>query len=208
MKSALDTRLSAIVASGDVILRRGRGPVSNIIAWYLHDDSHCSHCALIVKKEDLASAGCVFSESRIGFGETPQDITRENPLVVHSVAGCLSGVDGVQLETLEGFLQHSVWGTDAVYRPRMDTAVRQRMITAAADAVNKRIPFDYLYRSRNEHALYCCSFLVSIFRQAGWAGCSALQTKHGIITFSSFTDSHWYKRLYPESLKTVNSAPL
>jgi hypothetical protein len=196
MKSALYTQLAAVVNSGDIILRKGKGPVSSVIAWYLHDSSYCSHCALIVKREDLSGAGCTFSERRIGFGETTEDIASENLLVVHSVAGCLSGVNGVQIETLEGFLQHSVPGTDAVYRPFMDASVRIKVLTAAADAVNRGVPFDYLYRSGNQHALYCSSFLVSIFRQAGWEGYSAIQTKHGIVKFSSFTDSRWYKRIY------------
>jgi hypothetical protein len=203
MKSALYTQLSATVASGDVILRRGKGPVSSIIAWYLHDSAHCSHCALIVKREDLSGAGCTFSERRIGFGETTEDIASENLLVVHSVAGCLSGVDGVQLETLRGFLQHSMPGTDAVYRPLMDASVRIKAITAAADAVNRGVPFDYLYRSGNQHALYCSSFLVHIFRQAGWDGSSSLQKKHGLLLFSSFTSSRWYQRVYPVNTDTA-----
>jgi hypothetical protein len=202
MKSALYTQLSAAITSGDVILRRGKGPVSSLIAWYLHDGSHSSHCALIVKKEDLSGAGCTFSKGRIGFGETPEDIARENLLVVHSVAGCLSGVDGVQMETLNGFLQHSVPGTDAVYRPLMDASVRTKAITAAAAAVNRGVPFDYRYRSDNQHALYCSSFLVHIFRQAGWDGCSPLQKKHGILLFSSFTSSRWYQRIYPVNMNT------
>lgn len=199
MKSALYTQLSAAVASCDVILRRGKGPVSSIIAWYLHDAGRWSHCALIVKKEDLAGAGCAFQERRIGFGESAEDIAGTNLLVVHSVAAGLSGVDGVQLETLRGFLQHSVPGTNAVYRPIMDETVRLRTTAAAADAVDRAVPFDYLYRSGIRNALYCSSFLVSIFRQAGWAGCNALQTKHGIVKFSSFTDSRWYKVIYPDS---------
>ncbi|MCK9171345.1 MAG: hypothetical protein M0P01_13105 [Treponema sp.] len=207
MTSALYTQLAAVVASGDIILRKGKGPVSSVIAWYLHDDPHSSHCALIVKKEDLAGTGCLFPKKRIGFGETIQDINRENLLVVHSVAGCLSGVDGVQVETLEGFLQHSVPGTDTVYRPFMNASVRIKVLTAAADAVNRDIPFDYLYRSDNQHALYCSSFLVSIFRQAGWEGCSAILKKHGILRFSSFTCSRWYKRIYPDSLKKSTSVP-
>ncbi|MFA6857467.1 MAG: YiiX/YebB-like N1pC/P60 family cysteine hydrolase [Treponema sp.] len=208
MISGLYSQLAAAVTSGDIILRRGKGPVSSVIIWYLHDGSKSSHCALIVKKEDLAGAGCLFPKKRIGFGETIQDIDRENLLVVHSVAGCLSGVDGVQLETLRGFLQHSVPGTDAVYRPLMDESVRIKAVTAAASAVNRGVPFDYLYRSGIQNALYCSSFLVSIFRQAGWDGCSVIQTKHGIMKFSSFTDSHWYKPIYTDSLKNVNPAPL
>lgn len=198
MKSALYTRLSAIAASGDVILRRGRGFVSSIIAWYLHDGSCCSHCALIVSKKDLAEAGCTFPEKRIGFGETADAIDSEDMLVVHSVAACLSGVNGVQLETLSGFLQHSVPGSDRVYRPLMDDAVRTKTIAAAASAVNRCIPFDNLYRCGNQDALYCSSFLVHIFKQAGWDS-SPLQKKHGILLFSSFTSSLRYQRIYPEN---------
>jgi hypothetical protein len=207
MMSALYTRLSAATASGDVILRRGKGAVSSIIAWYLHDSLHWSHCALIVRKEDLAKAGCLFSEKRIGFGETGKDISKEDLLVVHSVAACLSGVNGVQLETLRGFLLHSKPGTVAVYRPLMDGTIRLRAITAAAAAVNQGIPFDFLYRSGNQNVLYCSSFLVRIFSQAGWAGCSFLQTKHGILSFSSFTDPHWYQSIYQDPLKTDTTAP-
>lgn len=197
MMSALYTQPSAAAASGDVILRRGKGPVSSVIAWYLHDGSHCSHCALIVGKNDLAEAGCLFSEKRIGFGETAKDISSENLLVVHSVAACLSGVNGVQIETFRGFLQHSVPGTDVVYRPFMDDAVRRRTIAEAAAAVDRAVPFDHLYRAGNQDALYCSSFLLRIFSQAGWAGCCSRQTKHGILCFSSFTDPRWYKRIYP-----------
>jgi hypothetical protein len=195
--SALYTQLSYAAASGDVILRRGKGPVSSIIAWYLRDGSRFSHCALIVGKEELSRAGCLFSEKRIGFNEMMDDIGREDSLVVHSVAACLSGVNGVQIETLRGFMQHSVPGSDAVYRPLMDDTTRRKVITAAAAAVNQGIPFDNFCRSRNPHVLYCSSFLVSIFRQAGWAGASFLQTKHGILQFSSFTDPRWYERVYP-----------
>jgi hypothetical protein len=201
MKTVLDTRLSTIVASGDVILRRGRGFVSSILAWYLHDGSHCSHCALIVSRKALADTGCTFPEKRIGFGETADDIDREDLLVVHSVAACLSGVNGVQLETLSGFLQHSVPGSNRVYRPLMDDAVRIKTIAAAAAAVNRCIPFDNLYRCGNHDALYCSSFLVHIFNQAGWDH-SPLQKKHGILLFSSFTSSRWYQKVYPESMHT------
>ncbi len=208
MTSASYTQLSATVASGDVILRRGKGPLSSVIAWYLHDGTHCSHCALIVGKKDLAGAGCLFPEKRIGFGETSADIGRENILVVHSVAAGLSGVNGVQLETLRGFLRHSAPGTDAVYRPCMDDAVRMRTIAAAADAVNKAVPFDNLYRSGNQDAMYCSSFLIRIFSQAGWEGCRSLQTRHGILCFSSFSDPRRYQRIYQDVQKTDIPSPV
>lgn len=207
MTSALYVKLAA-AASGDVILRRGKGPVSSLIAWYLHDGTHCSHCALIVGKKDLAEAGCLFPEKRIGFGETTGDIAGEDMLVVHSVAAGLSGVNGVQLETLRGFLRHSVPGTDAVYRPSMDDATRIKTIAAAATAVNQAVPFDRLYRTGNQNAMYCSSFLIRIFSQAGWAGCCSLQTKYGIVCFSSFTDPRWYQRIYQDTQKTDIAAPV
>ena len=183
--------------SGDVLLRRGRGIASSSIVWFLHDGSGCSHCALLVSRDDFKLTGCRIPEERIGFGETSCDIRHARLLVIQSVAAGLSGVDGVQIQTLEGFLRYSVPGSTLLYRPVMDNVTRNHVVAAAAAALEQGIPFDHRYGFDNPGAVYCTGLLFRIFKQAGWEGNSCWQRKHGILTFSSFLHSPQYRRIYP-----------
>jgi hypothetical protein len=189
------SRISAQVISGDILLRKGRGFASDVIVRYFHDGTGYSHCALLINRKELENTGYRFDENRIGFGETAADLKKEDLLVVQSTSAGLSGVDGIQIQTLRGFLRYSVPGTDAVYRPVMDTAVRPRVVCAAAAALKQAGRFDNSYNLDNSAAAYCTSMIYHVFRQAGWQKPEAWQTKHGILSFTSFLQPSYFKKI-------------
>ena len=83
--------------SGDIILRRSYGLVSDIIVMELDDTLDVSHCGIIIKEPDSSYK------------------------VIHSLSKKVSDTDGVQICGLEQFMADSKIETVRVFRFRSDT---------------------------------------------------------------------------------------
>lgn len=117
---------------GDIILRKGRGVISGIIASSIKDSLPYSHCGIVVKE-------------------------KQQWKVIHSVARELSNVDGVQQCSLDDFIAESDDSCFMVVRCRIDNA-GLLIASAAKDYLKRKIPFDYQFNMADSSAFFAQNF--------------------------------------------------
>lgn len=156
---------------GDIIMRRGDGPLSTVIVNLLGDSTGLSHSGVLVRASD-----------------------REWH-VIHSISSSISetGRDGVQIEPLERFVQQSVGGTTIVTRLRANTDTRLSMEEKARHYLEQQIPFDTGFRRGTENGLYCSELIARILPDSVRKQEGVLVEHRGIIGFESFLQTRWFE---------------
>lgn len=126
--------------SGDIILRRSYGLISDIIVMNLNDTLDVSHCGIIIK------------EPNSGYK------------VIHALSKKVSDVDGVQICGLEQFMADSKIETVRVFRFRSDT--QGKIAAQALRYLKQKTPFDETFDATDSTAFYCSEFPIQSIRNA------------------------------------------
>lgn len=129
-------RLSHTVEDGDIILRKGKGVISHLIAQRLNDTVDYSHCGIVVRDGDTA-----FS-------------------VIHSLSKKVSAYDGMQKCSLREFVEESRRGSVTVVRYRGDSL--HRISPMAWHYLSAGIPFDEEYNIRDTSSFFCSELPIRI----------------------------------------------
>lgn len=135
------TEISAI-QEGDFILRRGFGYFSDYIASSLNKGAiDVTHAGIVVK--------------------------RGNGLfVIHSLSSDVSDTDGVQLQLLSQFLQHSAPGKIIVTRTKKSNAAFGKKVAVLAESyLTKQVPFDHNGNIDNSTKLFCTELIWQILEK-------------------------------------------
>lgn len=162
------------IQSGDLILRRGPGTASDLIAAFLNDGTNLSHCALVL------------------------DVTGGIKLL-QCVNSSFGGPDGVQEISLTAFNQNSLADSLVVVRPRISGAGLKQIVQVAGRFRNHPSPFDNNFDLNDRQKLYCSELIVSIFEDAGWwarpqQGHSPNYSLTGaLLNFRTFLNPRWFR---------------
>lgn len=148
---------------GDIILRKGRGFISDIIAASIKDSLPYSHCGILVKE-------------------------KQQWKVIHSVARELSNADGVQQCSLYDFIAESDDSCFMIVRCRIDNA-GFLIASAAKDYLKRKIPFDYQFNMADSSAFFCTELPLHILKNRFNI---TFESKDKYIPFSVFTDSVYF----------------
>lgn len=180
--------------SGDIILRRGRGLASDLIVRNFSGSGGWSHCALVIAASRLEGLDLALLKNRIGFRNTESNFSDEELLVVHSVDYGLSGVDGVQIQSLRDFMLYSIPGSSAIFRPKFSKEGLEEIQRKALFAVCEGIPFDRSWSLSNQEALYCTEFLWYIIAGLPEAAQFSWEAPSGILAFTNFSNPAYFTR--------------
>ncbi|MBK9175820.1 MAG: hypothetical protein IPM46_05670 [Flavobacteriales bacterium] len=131
----------ALLQDGDLILRRGHGWVSDVIANVLKEEYDLSHCGIIAEHE-----GGLW--------------------VIHSVSNSVSDSDGMQAHRLQAFVSQSKHGSVVVTRLRTDRD-RSGIALRAKHYLRRKVPFDHRF-DRNDTTSLFCSELIARILQDGY----------------------------------------
>ncbi len=158
---------------GDIILRKGRSMVSDLIARSFENSRRMSHCGII-----LNSAG--------GYE------------VVHTISGSISEQDGIRKDTLQDF----VLGADKanVYILRSRNIRNQRLIRDnVTQLLSQNPPFDHNFDLEDSSRLYCTEMIRKVFLDAGEEDFFDQIKIYGmtLLDFGSFFDDTRFQILYP-----------
>ena len=126
--------------SGDIILRRSYGLISDIIVMNLNDTLDVSHCGIIIKEPDSSYK------------------------VIHALSKKVSNADGVQICGLEQFMADSKTETVRVFRFLSDS--QGEIAAQALRYLKQKTPFDESFDATDSTALYCSELLVQSIRNA------------------------------------------
>lgn len=126
----------ALLQDGDLILRRGHGWVSDMIANVLKEEYDLSHCGIIAEHQ----------------GEL---------WVIHSVSNSVSDADGMQAHRLRAFISQSKRGSVVVTRLRTDLD-RGGIAIRAKDYLRRKVPFDHHFDRNDTSSLFCSELIARI----------------------------------------------
>jgi hypothetical protein len=130
------------IKEGDIILRRGYGYFSDMIAERLNQ-----------KPFDVTHSGIIVKE----HGKW---------IVIHSLSSDVSSINGVQKQALEDFLMHSQPNKLLITRFKSDIIKTNDEIAGLAKYhLNKGIPFDLIGNYEDSSSMYCTEFILHIIDQ-------------------------------------------
>lgn len=136
---ALDPTEVALLQEGDIILRRGSGVVSDMIAKLLDEEYDLSHCGIVVQRDSAL-------------------------YVVHAVSNNISEVDGMQVHRLAEFIRQSKQGSVVVCRLRT-TDDRSGIARDALKYLQQAVPFDHHFDLADSSSFYCSELPWFIIRK-------------------------------------------
>ena len=124
---------------GDIILRRGYGIFSDMIAKRLNDG-----------RFDVTHSGILYRKNG-------------NWWVIHSLSSDVSNIDGMQEQPLNAFLKYSMPEKILIVRPLHSTPEQGRAVVQRAKHYLKaQIPFDHLGTIDEPSQLYCTELIYQI----------------------------------------------
>lgn len=152
----------ANLEEGDVLLRRGQGFVSSLIAGF--SAGGISHCGVVVRD-----------------GQDWQ--------VIHSISGRVSDRDGIRADRVEDFVGQARAGSVHHLKPRLE--VNRGAIARRCDYYLKRqAAFDHDFDLKEDNRLYCSELVRSAYLYAGMPDLFSYRSLAGkkIIDMRSFFD--------------------
>lgn len=186
---------TAALRPGDIVLRRGSGIASEVIAGFFGEDWRVSHCALVVVPGagEIASIPAGRVSYSLGASLAAASIRAGRPAVIHSVNERLSGVDGIQIEDLEHFYLTSEPESIVVVRPLMSAVESSAALAESTALLARGLPFDNGYSLESTDDAYCAELLYRLFAAANWEGQSAWLWKKEILSFGGFLDPRYFR---------------
>jgi len=126
------------IRSGDIVLRKSFGLISEVVVAKLNDTLDVSHCGIIMKD----SSG-IFK-------------------VIHSLSKKVSDVDGIQICSLADFMNDSQLETVKIVRYKYGESYK--IAEWAKSYLNREVPFDEQFNSKDTTALYCSELPILIIK--------------------------------------------
>lgn len=159
------------IEAGDIILKKGRGPLSKMITEAMHESVAISHCGVFVEREGRL-------------------------WIVHSVSKRYGAQDGVQFAEVNDFLKDCVKGHTYIMRYRGSIELRKQIATRAMAYAGRGIPFDVEANNADSSAMSCAEVLyhsMNHLEDIKWKTIPVGRTEW--LGFSSFLDSMKFKEL-------------
>lgn len=161
-----------LLQTGDVLLRRGYGWISDYIVAALKEPYALTHCGLIVPQDD-------------GLG------------VLHTASS--EQHDGIVIEPLSTYVQQSQVHSLVACRPRYTPIQRRQVLELAQIYLQQAPPFDYSFDDQDAQALYCVELLRDLFLivcQQDYLPLHYQRGKLSLLGFQSFFDPNNFTILF------------
>jgi hypothetical protein len=156
--------------NGDIIIKRGKGFVSNMIVKYLKEDIPISHCGIII-------------------------VENESVYIIHSVAKEISARDGIQTASIDDFLNDSYKESLFIVRPHFhDSVIKANYLAKAKAYLQLKIPFDYDFNLEDESKIYCSELIYCCYDKDDRTEIFKTKLVNGqkVVLFNSFlNDRHF-----------------
>lgn len=131
-----------LLQDGDIILRHGFGVVSKMIGETMHEKYNISHCAIVSRP------------------------THDSISIIHSVSSSLSDFDGVQVCSLDKFMQESMPNSVIVVRYKPKQKNEMSLISKrAAYYLEQKVPFDDDFDINEHSKIYCSELPYLVFKE-------------------------------------------
>jgi len=125
-----DTSVFSLIQEGDILLRQGQGPLSTHIVRFMDENRSLSHCGIVCNYNNKLT-------------------------VIHCISKELSGIDGVQTQSLHDFFADVADSNIAIVRPKLDSIQRSNFVNHAKRYLTKQVKFDNNFNFKDTSQLYC-----------------------------------------------------
>lgn len=163
----------SMVQAGDIILRKGNGPLSFHLMH--HTKENYSHCGIIVEHEGKKK-------------------------IIHTIGGSASedDVDGIQFEEISKFVAHAADSMLFICRPVFKDSAGPAIADAAFKYLEQEVPFDHSFSLYTPDKLYCSELLYYIFKDVNGKNLFDVQKKHKsyMLMFSTFFDTSKFEPVF------------
>ena len=126
---------------GDIILRKGKGLISELLSKTALEDQTFSHAGIILK-----------------FGN--------QWMVCHAFGGESNPVQGVQLESVNDFTNQRLADSIAVFRYKIQEEEVERLRFRCMEYVRSKVPFDSHFDINDDASLYCTEMVSKAYTYA------------------------------------------
>lgn len=158
---------------GDIILRKGVGPLSFQIMNATKEEY--SHCGIIIKENGVWR-------------------------VIHSMGGSVNKneEDGVQIMDLVDFVPYAADSMLYICRPIFDDSLSIKIPLRAQYYLEQRTPFDHSFSLFTKDKIYCSELLFHVFRDVHGSNVFEIRKKHKsyLLMFSTFFDDQKFTPIY------------
>jgi len=174
VKPVLPDSIIDILKDGDIILRRGDGPLSFHLSRSTGEPY--THCGIIFKAKDK-------------WG------------VIHTLGSDASEkeIDGVQTTTLSRFVKQAADSVLFICRPIFKNNAGDLVLDRAKYYLQQKVPFDHRFSLLTTDKFYCSELLYYVFKDANEGkNIFVIQKKRKsyILMFSTFFKSQNFEKIY------------
>lgn len=170
---ALPDSVYNLIQPGDVILRKGVGPLSFQIMNATKEEY--SHCGIIVQENGVWR-------------------------VIHSIGGSVNKEeeDGVQIMDLVDFVPFAADSMLYICRPIFGDSLEFKIPVRAQYYLDQRTPFDHSFSLFTKDKIYCSELLFHVFRDIHGKNVFEIRKKHKsyLLMFSTFFDAEKFIPIY------------
>jgi hypothetical protein len=124
--------------TGDVLLRKGFGWISDGIANYLEEEYPITHCGIVIK-----------------------DTVTLDIRILHTVSN--DSIDGMHIETLAHYCQQSQQNSLIAVRLQATPTEQAAIIAEAIRLYKEKVPFDMGFDDQDSTQLYCIEMLRDVY---------------------------------------------
>ena len=159
---------------GDIILRKGKGLISELLSETALEDQTFSHAGILLK-----------------FGN--------QWMVCHAIGGESNPAQGVQLESINDFTSRHVADSIAVFRYRLKPGEVDLLKLRCVEYIRMKVPFDSQFDYADDNALYCTEMVSKVFNYASKGRISLPLTSRAGWTY--ITCENLYHNAYAEQVR-------
>ena len=159
---------------GDIILRKGKGLISELLSKTALVDQTFSHAGILLK-----------------FGN--------QWMVCHAIGGESNPAQGVQLESINDFTSRHVADSIAVFRYRLKPGEVDLLKLRCVEYIRMKVPFDSQFDYADDNALYCTEMVSKVFNYASKGRISLPLTSRAGWTY--ITCENLYHNAYAEQVR-------
>ncbi len=137
----VNNTIFSLIKEGDILLRQGQGPLSTHIVRYMDEKHPLSHCGIVCKVNNKLT-------------------------IVHCISEELSGIDGVQTQSIPDFFADVADSNIAIIRPMLNSSQRIKFVSEAKRYLNRKIKFDHDFNFKDTTKLYCSEMVYYCYKNS------------------------------------------
>lgn len=130
----VNSNIFKLIKEGDILLRQGQGPLSTHIVRHMDENHALSHCGIVCNLNNKLQ-------------------------IIHCISEELSGIDGVQTQSIPDFFSDVADSNIVIVRPKLDSLELNKFVFEAKRFLKKQIKFDHGFDFKDTSKLYCSELI-------------------------------------------------